>query len=294
MTSRHRVSTVLALASLSLLGGESCWGGTDPALHGGRRLTVTESQLDTENRYPFAVMIKAPLRSGGTRMCSGVLIHSRLALTAAHCVCGIRRSAAPSEGTRLIIDGSTCAESVTVTTVVYHPSRTTDSDHRGHDGKVRPHKDFRIVLDAQGNVLENSADLAVIHLEESLKQKEFQPVSVATDKVWLNDSVVLVGYGYDKRTHGYSGDRRSGNNQVTAVETSGKTFLVGRKGSHTLGGDSGGPCLREGMLVGIATTSSEPPVEFSEFTSTHFYKQWLDEEIAQARKKTASVGTQAP
>jgi hypothetical protein len=264
--------------------------GADESPPSGRRLVVTSSKLDIENRYPSTVMIKTPLHEGGNRTCSGVLIHSRLVLTAAHCVCGLRASTPRGDLAQevggVVIDGSTCASSVTVTTVVYRPPRMTDSDHRGHDGKVRPHRDFKILLDQQGNVLKNEADLAVILLDEPLQDEAFPPVPLVDDEVRISDRVLLVGYGYDRRNNGYSGDRRSGRSAVAALAADGKTFLVGQNGSHILSGDSGGPCFRGGMLVGVATTSSEPPVELSEFTSTYFYREWLREEVQSIRSST--------
>lgn len=92
----------------------------------------------------------------------------------------------------------------------------------------------------------------------------------------------------------HSGERRSGKNTVAALESKGKSFLVGQKGSHTLGGDSGGPCFRDGLLVGIATTTSSPPVELSEYTSTYFYRDWLSTEIKRARRAGSSIDSGSP
>jgi hypothetical protein len=65
----------------------------------------------------------------------------------------------------------------------------------------------------------------------------------------------------------------------------GGSIVVREPGSYMLEGDSGGPCFREsdGALVGIAMTTSQPPLEFSEFTSTYYYRAWLKAEMERAK-----------
>jgi Trypsin len=267
------------------------------------RLVLTESELDVENLYPSTLLITITLDGGKSRLCSGVLIDSHLALTAAHCVCGIPKSSArteqgkprpsPPTSGKVIMDHLSCADSATVTAVVYKQQKVADSTREAHTGKVRPHHAFRIVLDPQGNVLENEADLAVIVLGEPFNSQEVTPVQLAKSATNLNDAVILAGFG-PHRTNSRGEERRSGKSAVAAMEVSGRSFLVGEKGSHTLGGDSGGPCFHDGLLVGIATTSSTPPVAFSEFTSTYFHRDWLNEEIANARKTSSATSPGAP
>lgn len=267
----------------------------------GMRLVLTEGELDVENLYPSTLLVKVALDGGGSRSCSAALIDSRLALTAAHCVCGIPkplaavdkpRTNSPASG-RTVMDRLTCAASATVTAFVYHQQTRADPRRQERAGKVRPHPEFRIVLDPQGNVLENEADLAVIVLAEVFNTGEVPPIPLAKSAVSLRDIVTLVGFGYDN-INGRRGERQYGKNTVAALEARGKSFLVGQKGSHTLGGDSGGPCLHDGMLVGIATTSSSSPVAFSEFTSTHFYRDWLNSELASVRKVRPAAASDAP
>jgi hypothetical protein len=267
------------------------------------RLALTESTLDTRNLFSSAVMISVSLDSGDWRTCSGVLIDPSLALTAAHCVCGIPKTdpragknepPLRSQTSGIVMDGSNCISVATVTTVTYKQPNKTNSHREDHVGKVRPHQDFRIVLDREGRVLVNEADLAVIVLDEALPGKAHPPALLAKSAVRVGDAVTLVGFGLDGYPRGNSEERRSGKNSVAALEASGKTFLVGQGGSHALGGDSGGPCFRDGLLVGIATTTAIPPVGYSEFTSTHFYRDWMTAQINMARKARPTAASGAP
>lgn len=67
--------------------------------------------------------------------------------------------------------------------------------------------------------------------------------------------------------------------------------LVRQEAPYSLGGDSGGPCLRESNgameLVGIAKThyGGGALVEFSEYTSTLFYRTWLLQAIADVERR---------
>lgn len=311
----HRVPVAMNLSALALLlvaGGCStsapapdvyrrAWRPDDIQPQG-MRLVLTEGDLDIENLYPSTLLAKIAIGGGGSRSCSAVLIDPRLALTAAHCVCGIPKPRAridkprtyPPATDRTVMDRLTCAASATVAAFVYNQQTREEPKRLERAGKVRPHPEFRIVLDPQGNVLENEADLAVVVLDEAFNTGEVPPVPLARGAVSLKDLVTLVGFGYDS-INGRRGERQYGKNTVAAQEARGKSFLVGQEGSHTLGGDSGGPCLRDGMLVGIATTSSSsPPVAFSEFTSTYFYRDWLNSEIAGVRKVRPATVSDAP
>jgi hypothetical protein len=155
----------------------------------------------------------------------------------------------------------------------------------------------------------SNADLAVIALREP--PQGVKPIHLATNAIRYTQPVILVGYGSDMPEVGMEGTRRFGFNEVASIAEDGATFLVGRpiqiqrpykpkerllvreEGSYSLKGDSGGPCLRErnGVteLVGIAKTryGGHELVQFSEYTSTVFYLEWLRREIAKAERRDA-------
>jgi hypothetical protein len=124
------------------------------------------------------------------------------------------------------------------------------------------------------------ADLALIVLEEPV-DKEFRPIPLADEDVQLNESVIIVGSGYDETARAYDGERRFSLNKVTEVLPSGGGRMrILQPGGHHYRGDSGGPCLREGpagaVLVGV---SSRNLGEGEAMTSTYGYRDWLRGEI---------------
>lgn len=174
-------------------------------------------------------------------------------------------------------------------------------------GNVKPHEDLLIVYDDEEKELSSNADIAVIALREP--PQGVTPIRLATGPVRYTQPVTLVGYGRDMPEVGREGTRRFGSNEVASIAESGATFLVGKpiqiqrpykpkemllvreEGSYSLKGDSGGPCLRERNgameLVGLAKTryGGHELVQFSEYTSTYFYLEWLRREIASAERK---------
>jgi hypothetical protein len=170
-------------------------------------------------------------------------------------------------------------------------------------GTVKPHERLEILYDDAGKEMASTADLAMIVLSRS--PQGIKPIRLATTPVRYAQPVTLVGYGEDGlREGGKKGERRFGSNEVASIADSGETFLVGKpievrrpykpkelllvrqEASYSLKGDSGGPCLRERgsvtELVGIAKTlyGGQELVQFSEYTSTYFYLEWLRREIA--------------
>jgi V8-like Glu-specific endopeptidase len=267
-------------------------------------LNIFRGEIDAQNRFPSAVFVTL---SPGEE-CSGVLIHPRLVLTAGHCVCRGHENKGITS-----IDRSSCEETATVRT-----GKDPDA-FKPYEGKVRPHLNFKVILqkkkllvppDAKIDhvvveegkhyvlvnvVVETQADLALIALNQPVDSR-FSPTPPTQTDVKVHDRVITVGYGADDVENGLveftdrRPIRRFGRNMVT--KTDGELFTIEAPGALALPGDSGGPCFREEdsgpVLVGISSRSS--PGKKATFTSTYRYRSWLAEEV----KRADSMKTDAP
>lgn len=283
---------------------------------------VSESVLDASNRYASTVRVTATFdnkRGVVFKTCSGVIAHAQLVLTAGHCVCRTHPGTNPQDEGTFVVDASQCAKTATVTTVRYVPLTEEQKNSLANDlewpveessetGRVRPHPDLKIryAHESDGREISSNADLAVIVLDQPLAGR-LRAVPLSRTRVRVSEPVLSVGYGVTRPDATDGGARRIGTNEVASLEeTAGKTFRIAKpllipptfsqgepllmreKASYALAGDSGGPCLRESgdtlELVGIAKTSYRAPVEFSEYTSTYFYREWIREQLELARK----------
>jgi hypothetical protein len=267
-------------------------GGSDPFLSSERRLPVVDDNIfrlagpvDAENRYPATVIVTAQLKTTALH-CSGAIIHPQMVLTAGHCVCARRERSLPEDQGRAVIDALECAASANISSVIYKPAKEQGSEFRGGAGKIRPHPDLNIVLGAEGEVLSSTADLAVIVLEEPLRE-DIRPIPLAEHEVAINDFVIIVGHGYDEIATGFDKDRRFSKNRVLKFADSRQgRVLIEQPGRHLYRLDSGGPCLHEDFrgatLVGVSSRSLG---EGAAFTSIFPYRAWLRAQLRSLEKQ---------
>lgn len=183
-----------------------------------------------------------------------------------------------------------------MTTVIYDPP-TNDSERMpGYESRtytgieVRPHPEFKLLLDEEGHVEAANADLAVIILEEPVGEA-VPPIPFADMDVHANESFLMLGYTYDKIVGGISGQRRFSRYLIEELMPPGDSrALFEQPGRDLYTGDSGGPCLREGPQgLGLVGISSRGLGESPAFTRTYPHRDWLASELERAARLHRAV-----
>lgn len=290
---KERAPTTLPQAGVNRSDKEE-WSEGQPGSQGAPRdLAITThlwplaGPVDVTNRYLAAVLVTAEFKEEMEQACSGVILSPQLVLTAGHCVCRSRQVPDGSGEARTQVDGSECAKMATVETTLYKPGATEPAPAwtgRSLRGVVRPHPELSILLDAQGRVLSSHADLALILLNHAV-DAEFKPLAISDKEIALDESLTIVGSGYDETAEAYDGERHASRNKAMEVLPSGGGMMrIEQPGAHHYRQDSGGPCIRERAgemeLVGL---SSRNLGEGGTIISTYGYRDWLRGEIQRAQ-----------
>jgi hypothetical protein len=251
--------------------------------------------MDIHNRYATTVMLTEGAQSRAAK-CSGILLSPHLALTAASCVCAPGKPGTDGGLDTRILDATACAQRTFLRTVRYGEAQdrqfmeeTASKSFQTFEGRVRPHPEFKLMLDARGAVQSSHADLAVIILDSPV-QSPLPFVQLGNTEVKEDEVLVMAGYPADARFGGFTGIRYFRKNRVTQPPSSQSgRGLYEQQAPFLYNGYPGGPCFREDAdhpwLVGIASVSPDQELAF---TSTSVFKDWLLAEIQRATQAAPS------
>jgi hypothetical protein len=220
---------------------------------------VAPGTADLENIHLPSVMVNASILTEkglmSRKFCSGVILHQKMVVSAAHCVCAPRSlseadkfprgagagapgtarseragkqgmtrvSALRNVSVTSIVDASSlCAKTATVATVQYIATESgtaSNPETRDYTGEVVIHPAFEIITGQRGQsrgVVWSNADLAVIFLKEPLPAA--MPRLELTDaEVQAGDAITMVGYSYGADESPVYGTRHFGANRVSRL-----------------------------------------------------------------------------
>jgi hypothetical protein len=272
-------------------GIEASAGPTEPLDPGiGRLPPRVAGTMDVHNRYPSTVMLLADAEAQEA-LCSGILLHSRLVLTAASCLCLRPGSSAVM-----------CPPRTSIRTVHYgavgnwnFKEETTERRFRTYTGSVRAHPEFTAQIDSQGTLVSSQADLAVIHLDVPVEERMVE-VPWAQTAAQVNERLVMAGFGQEVEGGGFPGIRYFRQNKVTQVlEKPRGQFFYEQQGAFLYEGFPGGPCLREEgqerWLVGIASPASKGGLFC---TGLLPFQDWLQGEMQRVAKAAPASAPPTP
>lgn len=227
-------------------------------------LTIHPGQVDAEDRFLSAVMVIIDRSSQGGAVggCSGVLVHQRMAIAAAHCVCGrrapTREDASSRAGGRAASNLPRQASAITRSSALRDVSITEISDARSPclynvevrmasyvsedarsssarpakiEGQVLIHPDYEIIFGRRtggSHVVWSNADLAVIFLERPVPFV-LPPLELADSEVHPGDIITMVGFSFGTSSPPRYGVRHFGENRVNRLiplETGSTVFRV--------------------------------------------------------------------
>jgi hypothetical protein len=230
----------------------------------GSFLAIHPGQVDDEDRFLATVMviIDRSSQAGLVEGCSGVMVHPRMAITAAHCVCGrrapTRGDASSRAGGRAASNFTQQASAITRSSALRDVSITEVSDARSPclynvkvrmvsyvaedaltsserpakiEGQVLIHPDFEIIFGRRtggSHVVWSNADLAVIFLERPVPFV-LPPLELADSEVHSGDMITMVGFSFGTTSPPRYGIRHFGENRVNRLiplETGSTVFRV--------------------------------------------------------------------
>lgn len=186
--------------------------------------------------------VVAVINTDSGSICSGVVIHPRVVLTARHCVARIEH------GPTIDCDRTTFGN----VTEPGHMLIATTTDGTIPDQK---HAVVQVLVPDHGKFC--GGDLAALILPKALDEHEAAPIDLRADSPVPGETFTAIGFGRDGDSPSGARKRRDGL-RVSCVGDGCRSSLLVRTewwgDGAVCEGDSGGPALdRDGRVVGIAS-----------------------------------------
>lgn len=180
--------------------------------------------------------VTSTIGSSGGGGCTGTAVSSNTVISAAHCV--YQRGSDQADPTT----GEVRGRQFCVSNAIY--SRVCSQKIYINPEYLKVNENYSL-----------GRDTAYVVFPDDTFKNYFE---IATDKVQLNDDVVLVGYSQYHLNPGSSSSKRFGYNKIADLEAPAQNDIITQsrgqfEDTGVSPGDSGGPMMRECKVVGVAS-----------------------------------------
>ncbi|CAJ0594692.1 unnamed protein product [Cylicocyclus nassatus] len=233
-----------------------------------------------QSKYPFVFALSEIDDVDGSHsepFCSGVLISSRHILTAAHCLVMNDEEACKQRSQGQLHLQETPAQEVGVFQSSCSTKECWTKKQVYEVALVRIHQNYD-VDEACDN--RTTHDIGMIELKQDIS--DFKPICMPQEHDIIPQRLISIGYG--EHSKDYSIQAVVYESVEEGPEMNSLLAYTKRRNESTIHGDSGGPLLqiRAGKyyLVGITSTSTEPPAEEFEglFVDVRKKLDWICDE----------------
>ncbi len=237
-------------------------------------ITLSRATLAGPGEFPAVTKIFSVKPDLPNALCSGTWVYTDVLLTAAHC---LKISSDRLSESIWVIDPKTGGD------VKVHPSKVLV--HPLHEGRSFPDGAF---------------DVALVQFDRPISE---YVLAIAQTNPQVGDDVQLIGYGFSSVRDTTAGSKRFGRNKIFSVDgqIDADGFrhpkdviyikewpLAGPRpeasssapqGSVNLKGDSGGPMLLGGRIIGVASSAymRDESRLAGNYVSISAHQQWLSE-----------------